>query len=159
MSKTLLTRGGYDKLLTELKHLCQVVRPQARMELMEATLEGPRENNLFYREARSRHDRVDRRIRQLQQLLSESEVVVGGNLRPRAVIFDSRVKVVNLQSGKTLTFHLVGAVEADPLHGRLSITSPLGQALLGRQVGEYIRVHAPGGLRDYQILAIDRETP
>ena len=157
MSKALLTMGGYHKLLTELKHLCQVARPQARVELMEAALEGPLENNLAYREARSRHDRVDRRIRQLQQILSESEVLVGSNLTPVTVIFDSRVKVANLQTGKTLTFHLVGAVEADPLHGRLSVTSPLGQALLGRQVGERIRVHAPGGLRDYQILAIERE--
>ncbi len=154
MGKALLTLAGYQKILRELRHLSQEVRPQARAELMEAALEGCGEHNTAYQEARSRQARVERRIRQLQHILSDSEVLVGSNLTPSRVVFNSRVKVLNLQTGKTCDFHLVGAVEADAGQGHLSVASPLGRALLGHQVGERVYLEAPGGRRDYQILAI-----
>lgn len=154
VTKTLLTWAGYEKLLQELKQLRLVVRPQALTEVMEAAQGGRLEKNREYQEARARQLRVEQRIQRLQQVLSNSEVLVGSNLIPTQVVFNSRVRIQNLVTGQILSFQLVGAEEADPQRGRLSIDSPLGQALVKRAIGDQIRLQTPGGLRFYQILEI-----
>ncbi|OPX20236.1 MAG: hypothetical protein BZ151_04990 [Desulfobacca sp. 4484_104] len=154
MSKSLLTRAGYERLRQELRQLRQVVRPQTLSEVMEAAQEGRLEKNTEYLEARARQLQVENRIAQLQQVLANSEVLVGSNLTPNRVVFDSQVRVRNLFTGQVLSYQLVGEEEADARNGRLSITAPVGQALLGRAVGDQIRIQTPGGLRVYQILEI-----
>jgi transcription elongation factor GreA len=154
MNKSLLTHRGYQKLLQELKLLRQVDRMQALSELMETTQEGRLEKNPEYQAARARQARVEGRIRQLQHIIANSEVVVGGNLKPTRVLFNSWVKIRNLITGQIQSFHLVGTEEADVEEGHLSIMSPLGMALLGRTVGERIDLNPPGGRRFYQVLEI-----
>ncbi|MFP3866643.1 MAG: GreA/GreB family elongation factor [Desulfobacteraceae bacterium] len=158
MTKSLLTRSGYEKLLQELRQLRHIVRPQTLCEVMEAAQEGRLERNNEYLEARARQVQVERRIQELQQVLTNSEVLVGSNLTPSRVVFSSRVRIRNLLTGQILTYRLVGEDEADARQGRLSIASPVGQALLGRAVGDQIRIQAPGGLRVYQILEIKMDS-
>jgi transcription elongation factor GreA len=157
MHKALLTQDGYWKLLRELKRLRGFVRPLILEEVMEAAADGRLEKNEPYWEARSRQAQVDRRIHKLQELLSQSEVLVGSNLTPSQVRFNCRVKVCNLTTGEISSFHLVSSVEADVRQGYLSIESPMGKALLGRRVGERIGFHPPGGQRSYQVLEIEME--
>lgn len=154
MTKSLLTQEGYWKLLQELRQLRRFVRPLVLAEVMEAAADGRLDTNESYWEARSRQAQVDRRIRELQEVISQSEILVGHNLKPSRVRFNSRVKVCNLATGEISEFHLVSSVEADVRQGYLSIDSPMGQALLGRQVGERIGFHPPGGHRSYQVLEI-----
>ncbi len=154
MTKSLLTKEGYMKLLQELRRLRRLVRPLILEEVSEAAAEGRLEDNESYWEARRRQAQVDLRIHKLQEIISQSEVLVGNNLTPSQVRFNSRVKVCNLATGEILEFHLVSSVEADVAQGYLSVDSPMGRALLGRKVGERIGFHPPGGQRSYQILEI-----
>ncbi|MDD2903162.1 MAG: transcription elongation factor GreA [Syntrophales bacterium] len=157
MDKILLTRAGYQKIVRELETLSRVERPLVVRELLEAAREGRLEKNQEFQWALAQRQRLEKRIRQLQQILANSQVLVGSNLPPDQVRFNSRVRIVNLSYGQEQEFILVSAVEADVGQGQLSITSPLGRALLGRSPGEIIQVQTPGGLRSYRILDIQME--
>ncbi len=153
MKKILLTRSGYEKLVRELDLLSRVERPQLVQELLEAAQEGGEKNPDFL-SALVQRQRLDRRIQQLQQTLANAEVLVGSNLPPNRVRFNSLVWVRNLSSGREREFKLVSTIEANAALGHLSTSSPLGRALLGRRLGERVEVHTPSGLKFYQILEI-----
>jgi transcription elongation factor GreA len=153
MEKILLTRSGYEKLVQELDLLSRVERPQLVQELLEAAQEGGEKNPDFL-SALVQRQRLDLRIQQLQQTLANAEVLVGSNLPPNRVRFNSLVRVRNLSSGREREFKLVSTLEANAALGYLSTSSPLGRALLGRRLGERVEVHTPSGLKFYQILEI-----
>ena len=154
MPKALLTQAGYWKLLQELKRLRQVVRPQILEELLEAAAEGRLERNERYLEARRQQFQLESQIKRLEAIISRAEVLVGSNLPPSQVRFNCLIKIRNLANGQISTFHLVGEEEADLSRGCLSVQSPMGQALLGKKVGDRITFHPPAGSRCYQILDI-----
>jgi transcription elongation factor GreA len=154
MEKILLTRSGYEKLVQELDILSRVERPQIIQELLEAAQEGVTERNTDFLAALAQRQRLDRRIRQLQQTIANAEVLVGSNLPPNQVRFNSLVRVVNLSTGREKEFKLVSTLEANAGLGQLSTSAPLGRALLGRKVGDRVEVHAPSGLKFYKILEI-----
>jgi transcription elongation factor GreA len=157
MEKILLTRVGYEKIIKELEILSRVERPQVVRELMEAAQEGRLERNQDFQAALAQRQRLEKRIRQLQQILANAQVLVGSNLPPTKVRFNSRVRIVNLQDDREQEFLLVSAVEADATQGQLSIASPLGRALLGRAQGDCVHIQTPRGHRSYRILAIRME--
>jgi transcription elongation factor GreA len=157
MEKIPLTRSGYEKLLRELEFLSKVERPQVVRELLEAAQEGRVEKNPDFQSVLKQRQRLDKRIQQLQQILANAEVLVGSNLPPNKVRFNSRVRVANLSTGREQEFKLVAAVEADAGRGKLSMSSPLGRALLGRTVGDRIQIQTPAGSRLYQVLKIQME--
>ena len=159
MDKILLTRAGYEKLQRELTLLSKVERPQVVRELLEAAQDGRVEKNADFQWALAQRQRLERRIRQLQQILANAEVLVGSNLPPTKVRFNSRVKVLNLDQGVEQEFQLVGGVEADTVRGQLSVSSPLGRALMGRAPGDRVQLKTPRGLRTYQVLEIRLEEP
>jgi len=157
MEKILLTRTGYEKIIRELEILSRVERPQVVRELLEAAQEGRLEKNQDFQSALAQRQRLEKRIRQLQQILANAEVLVGSNLPPTKVRFNSRVRIVNLSNGQEQEFILVSTVEADAAHGQLSTTSPLGRALLGRSPGDCVHLKTPRGPRSYRILDIRME--
>ncbi len=157
MEKILLTRVGYEKIIRELEILSRVERPQIVREIMEAAQEGRLEKNQDFQAAIAQRQRLEKRIRQLQQILANAEVLVGSNLPPNKVRFNSRVRIFNLRDGREQEFLLVSAVEADVGQGQLSLTSPLGRALLGRSLGESVQIQTPRGPRTYRILDIQME--
>jgi transcription elongation factor GreA len=154
MAKNLLTRAGYEKLLQELELLHNVERPRVVHEILESAAAGPQEKNLDFQRLLSRRQWLEGRIQQLQEILSNSEVLVGSNLPPDQVRFNCQVRLVNLHTGKEHRLKLVGEVEADAFNGSLSIASPLGRALLGKASGDKVEVDTPAGRRAYQILEI-----
>jgi transcription elongation factor GreA len=157
MEKMLLTRAGYEKIMRELEFLSRVERPQVVQEILEAAQEGGIEKNPDFQSALARRHQVERRIKQLQQTLAHSEVLVGSNLSPHKVRFNARVRIVNLTTGQEREFKIVGPLEAAAAAGYLSLASPLGKALMGRAVGDRIQVQTPRGVRSYQVLEIDME--
>ncbi len=157
MEKILLTRSGYEKIVKELELLSRVERPQVVQEILETAPEGRPEKNLDFQATLARKQRVERRIKQLQHILANAEVLVGSNLPPDQVRFNCRVLVKNLGTGKEQVFKLVGVLEADAGRGQLSIASPLGLALLGRRSGDTVSLETPRGPRSYQILDIQMD--
>jgi transcription elongation factor GreA len=157
MEKMVLTRAGYEKLIRELEFLSRVERPQLVQEILEAAQEGGVENNPDFQSVLAQRRQLERRIKQLQQTLANAEVLVGSNLSADKVRFNTRVKVLNLNTGQEREFKMVGPLEADAATGRLSLASPLGKAMLGRAVGERFQVHTPRGVRSYQVLEIHTE--
>ncbi len=157
MEKILLTRAGYEQLMRELDLLSQVERPQIVRELLEAAQEGRVERNADFQMALAQRQKLDRRIRQLQQILANAEVLVGSNVDPNQVRFNSRVRVVNNATQKEYEYRLVGPVEADASRGRISIASPLGRALMHRAPGDSVEVKTPKGSSSYRILEIHRD--
>lgn len=154
MAKILLTRSGYEEILRELRLLSLEERPRLLREMLEAAPELIDAGDPEFQRLVARRRRLERRIEYLQQLLSNAEVLVGSNLPADRVRFNCRVRIRNLATGKEQQFRLVGPVEADAQNGRLSITSPLGRALMGRAPGERVDLETPAGLRSYQILSI-----
>lgn len=154
MEKILLTRAGYEKLVQELDLLRRVERPQIVQELLEAAQEGMTEKNQDFLSALAQRQHLDRRIKQLQQTLANAEVLVGSNLPPNKVRFNSLVRVRSLNSGREKEFRLVSSLEANVGLGQLSTSSPLGRALLEREVGDRVEVLTPSGLKVYEILEI-----
>ena len=157
MEKILLTRAGYEKLIRELEFLSRVERPQLVHEILETVQEGRLEKNPDFQSVLAQRRQLDRRIKQLQQTLANAEVLVGSNLSPRQVRFNSRVRVLNLHTGQEREFRIVGPLEADATAGNLSLAAPLGKALMGRAVGDRLQVQTPRGLRSYEIVAIHQE--
>ncbi|MEW6386552.1 MAG: GreA/GreB family elongation factor [Thermodesulfobacteriota bacterium] len=154
MEKVLLTRAGYEKLLKELELLSRVERPRVVQEILETTPEGRWESNADFQGILARRQWLERRIKQLQQILANAEVLVGSNLPPDRVRFNSLVWLVNLSTGQEKRFKLVGPLEADATRGHLSTSSPLGRALMGRSPGDRVELETPAGRRSYQIVKI-----
>ncbi|MDI6853247.1 MAG: GreA/GreB family elongation factor [Deltaproteobacteria bacterium] len=157
MEKILLTRAGYEKLLKELELLSRVERPRVLHEILQDAPDWGFEAGPDFKSTLARREWVDQRIKQLQDLLANAEVLVGSNLPPDQVRFNARVRILNLHTGKEQHFKLVGPFEADAGNGRLSTASPLGQALMGRTLGERVEVETPAGKRSYQILEIEMD--
>lgn len=157
MEKILLTRAGYQKILRELEILSRVERPRVVNEILEDAPGWGMGTDPDFQRILDRRQWVDRRIRQLQEILANAEVLVGTNLPPDQVRFNTLVKVLNLQTGKECRFKMVGPLEADARNGRLSMASPLGRALMGRTRGERVEVETPAGRRSYQILEIEMD--
>jgi len=154
MAKIPLTQTGYEEILKELKLLLRVERFRLLQEILEASPDGDMAGDADFQRLLGRRRWVERRIRYLQQLLANAEVQVGSNLPPDRVRFNSRVHIRNLANGKDQQFRLVAPVEADAQNGRLSMASPLGQALLGRTPGEQFEVETPAGHRSYLLVDI-----
>jgi transcription elongation factor GreA len=157
MEKIPLTRAGYEKLMKELEILSRVERPRVVQEILEDTPDWGFEADPDFQRILARRQWVDRRIKQLQDILANAEVLVGSNLPPDQVRFNAWVKILNVNTGKEQHFKLVGPFEADAGNSRLSIASPLGRALMGRARGDRVELETPAGRRSYQILEIEMD--
>ena len=149
-----LTAEGIEKLRQELEHLIRVKRPQVSARLRHAIQMGDLSENADYIAAKEEMGFIQGRIDQLEQMLKNAvliEATGGGDV----VALGSRVTIVEEGEDEAETFQIVGAAEADPTNGRVSNESPLGQALLGRRVGDRVVVHAPGGELIFHIVAIE----
>lgn len=157
MAKILLTRAGYEDILKELRILASEERPGLVQEILAATPEWGAADDVDLQRILARKRRTERRIEYLRQLLANAEVLVGSNLPPDRVRFNSRVTILRLDSGRVQQFRLVGPVEADAINGRLSTAAPLGRALIGRAAGDRVEIDTPAGRRTYQILDISMD--
>jgi transcription elongation factor GreA len=151
--QTFLTKEGLKKLEEELHHLRTVRRAQVAERLHNAQEDGELIENAEYEDAKNEQAFVEGRILQLEQMLSNA-VLIEDNGPEGVVSLGSRVTVREGNS-KPEVYMLVGAAEANPKEGRISNESPLGRALLGRRVGDEVKVNAPAGTLSFRVVAIE----
>lgn len=152
-----LTREGLRKFESELNYLRTVRRSEVADRLRQALEEGgDLTENAEYEAAKNDQAFVEGRIQQLEMLLSRASIIDGDEpVGPRDVVSLNTIVTVQEEGQEPDTFHIVGSAEADPRAGRISDASPLGRALLGRQVGDLVKVDAPDGQFTYRIVAIE----
>jgi transcription elongation factor GreA len=151
--QTFLTREGLKKLEEELEHLRTVRRAQVAERLHNAQEDGELIENAEYEDAKNEQAFVEGRILTLEAMLSNA-VIIKDNGPEGVVALGSKITVKE-NGGRPEIYMLVGAAEASPKEGRISNESPLGRALLGRRVGDEVKVNAPAGTLSFRIVAID----
>ena len=147
-----MTEYGYKKLITELKNLKEVERPQNIIEIDTAREHGDLKENAEYHAARERQLFLDARINELTQLVAEARVIDPASLTHDKVSFGSTIKLEDLDSEEQFTYTIVGATESNPDKGLISYNSPLAKQLLGKFVGDEVSVSLPKGRVEYEIL-------
>jgi transcription elongation factor GreA len=155
--KAPMTRQGYEALINELKHLRAVIRPQVIEAVRLAREEGDLRENAEYHGTKERQAILEARIRHLETQLANAEVIDTGTLAGDRVIFGATVQVRETENDEEKAFRLVGADEANPQKGWISIQSPVGRALVGKQIGDTVEVRVPRGILSYEIVSITFE--
>lgn len=154
MKSVPITKQGYEVLKKELNRLKSVERPANIRAIEEARAHGDLSENAEFSAAKERQSLIDARMRELEYKLGHAEVIDPDTLPRDRALFGSRVVLENLDTGDEVTYQLVGPDESDINDGRISIASPLGQAMLGKVVGDEIVINAPGGKREYELVEI-----
>jgi transcription elongation factor GreA len=149
-----MTAGGLQRLEEELRHLKSVERPAIIRAIAEARSHGDLSENAEYHAARERQSFVEGRVLELEEIVSSAEVIDPSSLSGDSVKFGAHVRVLDEESEKETTYQIVGVHEADIKLSRLSISSPLSKALIGKKVGDTVSVPAPGGDKSYEIMDI-----
>ena len=154
MARSPITREGYNQLHKELENLKKVVRPQVIKAIEEARAHGDLSENAEYVAAKERQSFIEMKIREIEQKLANSEIIDNINHSNGRVGFGSVVTLENLDNGGKVTYQIVGPDESNISSGKISITSPLGKALIGKEVDEEVTAKTPGGPKKYTILQI-----
>jgi len=154
MDKVPLTIKGFAALEEELKQRQQVERPRIIQAIAEARALGDLSENAEYHAAKEAQSLNEGRILELESLISRAEVIDITKLSGDRIKFGATVKLVDEDTEEEKTYQIVGEVEADVKSGRVSITSPIARALVGKKVGDQVEVTAPGGAKSYEILNI-----
>lgn len=154
MERVPMTPGGLQKLQEELKRLKSEERPAIIRAIAEARAHGDLSENAEYHAAKERQSFVEGRIAELEDKTSRAEVIDPSNMSGGTVRFGATVRVVDEETDDEKEYQIVGADEADIESGRISITSPIARAMIGKTTGDQIEVHAPGGAKYYEILDV-----
>jgi transcription elongation factor GreA len=149
-----LTKGGYEKLKLELEDLKGPVRTRIADAIREAKSHGDLKENAAYHEAKLNQSRIEGRISDLEKVLERAKIVDRPDGAGETAHLGSKVTLKDLTWGDELTINLVGSFEADPANDLISISSPLGAAMLSKLVGDEFEVIAPAGVQKYRILTI-----
>ena len=154
MQKLPITIEGFDKMQRELRHLKSVERPTIIKAIAEAREHGDLSENAEYHAARERQSFIEGRISEIEDISSRVEVVDITKMTGTSAKFGARVTLLDEDTESESTYQIVGPMEADIQRGTISITSPLGRALIGKHGGESIEVMTPGGSKSYEILDV-----
>ena len=154
MDRIPITREGLERIKTELNHLVSVERPQNIRAIEEARRHGDISENAEYHAAKERQSFLGGKINELKSVIGKSEVLEIETSPTDTVVFGTTVLLYNLDTDEEVRYQLLGPYESDPDKGKISVISPLGQALIGREVGEEISVKTPGGIQEFEIQEI-----
>ena len=146
-----MTPEGHQALTAELKQLQGVERQKISKEIGIAREHGDLRENAEYHAAKEKQGHIEARIAHLEGMLSRAEVIDSTQMHGDRVKFGARITLEDVDSGDTKTFRIVGPEEADVAHGTISVTAPLSRACINHEVGDEVRVQAPGGVRVYTI--------
>ena len=154
MEKVPMTAGGYSALEAELKRRMNEDRPQIIQAIAEARSHGDLSENAEYHAAKEQQSLNEGRISELEDKIARAEVIDVSKLSGNTVKFGAVVKLVDEDTDEKKVYQIVGDVEANVSEGRISISSPIARAMIGKTVGDSIEVAAPGGARAYEILKV-----
>jgi transcription elongation factor GreA len=155
MKRSPMTLRGADMLRTELKRLKSEDRPRVIKAIAEARSHGDLSENAEYHAAREQQGFIEGRIMEIESRLAAAEIIDIVSLPPTGkVVFGATVQLEDQDGGATVSYQLVGEDEADIRGGRISITSPIARALIGKVSGDVVEVAAPGKTRSYEIVSV-----
>ena len=155
MKRTPMTLRGAETLRAELKRLKSEVRPAIIKAIAEARGHGDLSENAEYHAAREQQGFIEGRIKEIEHKLASADVIDPARLpKTGKVVFGASVELEDQADGARVTYQVVGEDEADIRAGRISVTSPIARALVGKSEGEVVDVAAPGGTRSYEIVAV-----
>ena len=155
MNKTPLTVAGAEKLRTELHRLKTVERPNVIAAIAEARSHGDLSENAEYEAAKDRQGFIEGRIMEVESKLANAQIIDPTLLDADGrCVFGATVELEDLDSSQVVTYQIVGDDEADIKENKISISSPIARALIGKYAGDIAEVQAPGGVREYEILDV-----
>ncbi|NPB09135.1 MAG: transcription elongation factor GreA [Thermodesulfobacteria bacterium] len=155
MERIPMTRKGYEDLREELRRLQTTERQKIIKAIEEARAHGDISENAEYQAAKEKQAHIEGRIQELSDRLARAEVVDLPKTPPSRVQFGVKVTLLNVDTDEEVTYRLVGPYESDVSKGLISVTSPLGRALIGREEGDEVEVQTPKGVKVYEILKIE----
>jgi transcription elongation factor GreA len=154
MMKVPMTESGFSRLQEELRRLKTVDRPAVIRAIAEARDHGDLSENAEYHAARERQSFIEGRVIELEDKIARAEVIDVSKLNGSAVKFGATVVLADEETDEEMRYQLVGEDEADIKQGLLSVTSPLGRALIGKSLGESVDVSTPRGSKSYEIVKV-----
>ena len=155
MDKIPITNIGFEKLEEELKILKSVERPTVIKSIAEAREHGDLSENAEYHAAKEKQSFIEGRIADLENKISRAEIIITKKLKSNKVIFGATVTLGEVGKKKQIVYQIVGTEEADVESGKISISSPLARALLGKKVDDTVEVYSPGGSKEYEVENIE----
>jgi transcription elongation factor GreA len=150
-----MTNKGYQFLIEELKRLKGVERPRLVQEIEEARDHGDLSENAEFHAAKERQSLLDVQIREIEDRLARAQVIEVSKLSGDKVVFGATVALADGDTGDKVVYQIVGDHEAEPKNGKISISSPVARALIGKSEGDEVQVRTPTGIRSFEILSVE----
>ena len=154
MDRIPMTAAGFKALEDEIQHLKVVERPSVIKMIEEARSHGDLSENAEYHAAKERQAFIEGRVMDLEDKLSRADIIDVSKLSGKTVKFGATVTLADEDTDAKVKYQIVGDLEADAKHGKISISSPIARALIGKAAGDTVEVAAPGGARSYEILKV-----
>jgi len=155
MEKIPMTVGGHAKLEADIKRLKTVERPAVIQAISEARAHGDLSENAEYHAAKERQSWIEGQLLELEDKFSRAQVIDPAKLSGDTVKFGATVTLADEDTDEEKTYQIVGDLEADVAEGKISISSPIARALIGKEEGDSVEVSAPGGARAYEIVKVE----
>lgn len=150
-----MTTKGYQFLVEELKRLKTVERPKNIREIEEARGHGDLSENAEFHAAKERQSLLDVQIREMEDKIARAQVIDVSKLSGDKVVFGATVSLADGDTGDKVVYQIVGDHEAEPKNGKISISSPVARALIGKSEGDEVQVRTPTGVRSFEILTVE----
>lgn len=154
MQKIPITREGLESLNIQLTHLQRVERPDNIRAIAEARAHGDLSENAEYHAAKERQSFLEGKINELKTAIGCAEVIDVNTGPTDRVVFGRTVLLYDLNTEEEISYQLVGPYESSPEDGKISVKSPLGQGLIGQEIGDELKIRTPGGIQEFEILEI-----
>ncbi|MFA4915560.1 MAG: transcription elongation factor GreA [Syntrophales bacterium] len=154
MEKIPITKAGFEKLKKELEHLKTVSVPENIRDIEEARAHGDISENAEFAAAKERQSFIQGKLQEIENNLALSNIVDLKGLSNEKVVFGSMVIIEDINTGKSEKYQLVGPFESDVSENKISVTSPIGKALIGKIIADNIKVKTPGGIREFEVVDI-----
>lgn len=149
-----MTRAGYERLQAELKNLVRVERPRVVQAIAEARSHGDLSENAEYDAAKDRQAFIEGRIIELNDKIARAQVIDPAALDSEKIVFGATVTLFDPDTDNEVTYQIVGEDEANIKEGKISVTSPVGKALIGNSVDDEVRIKVPSGVKVYEVTNI-----
>lgn len=156
MRKVYLTQKGYQEMIKELEHLKKVTRREISKDIGKARELGDLKENAEYHAAKEQQAHIEKRIAELESTLSSATIIDEADFKANEVNIGVKVLLKDMDSGDEFTYDLVSEEEADISNSKISVTSPVGAALVGHVVGDVVPIKVPAGTFQYKVIKISR---